>query len=122
MSYSWTRSFAYYFGNYDDYKSDEPREKEISLKACLMKQILLSKLRLKKTPEQKEEIPYDLKKIKSSKIKINMDDYKMVKDYEIIPPMPKLIRHRAMTQELSQKQQSQQTSYADRLHMLRNSI
>ena len=79
--YSWTRSFAYWFGNYDEYKTDEPHDKEIKLKAVLMKQIILSKLRLNKIKTEKK-VPYDLQKIKPSKIKINMDDYKRVKTFK----------------------------------------
>jgi hypothetical protein len=131
MPYSWTRSFSYYFGNYDEYKTDEPREKEVSLKACLMKQIVLSRLRLNKIKTVKQ-IPYDLQKIESSKIKINMNNYKIVKkenkkEFLIeapwttleIPEKPILKRQRV---EKSQKQQEHLMSYTDRMKMLKSTL
>jgi flagellar biosynthesis/type III secretory pathway protein FliH len=131
MSYSWTRSFSYWFGNYDEYKTDQPREKEVSLKAVLMKQIVLSRLRLNKIKTIKQ-IPYDLQKIEPSKIKINMDDYKIVKkeikkEFLIaapwttleIPEKPVLKRQRV---EKSQKQQQHILSYTDRMKMLKSTL
>ena len=129
MPYSWTRSFAYWFGNYDEYKTDEPREKEISLKAVLMKQVVLSRLRLNKIKIEKK-VPYDLQKIKPSKIKINMDDYKRIKDKKTYKEVlvesswanvekPVLKRQRV---EKSQKQIEHILSYTERMKMLKSTL
>lgn len=133
-SYSWARSFAYWFGNYDEYKTDEPREKEISLKAVLMKQVVLSRLRLNKIKIEKK-VPYDLQKIKPSKIKINMDDYKRVKTFKEVvverefiegvdlswegAEKPVLKRQRV---EKSQKQIEHILSYTERMKMLKSTL
>lgn len=90
----WIRSFYYYMDWPYESKNDVPDEKSVKLKQVLMRQVSLSKLKLKHI-DTKIRIPPDLQKIEcNDKILY-------------IPPNPSPVNNK----ELSQKQQQQVYSY-----------
>jgi hypothetical protein len=101
----WVRSFYYWMEWPYESKNDIPDERSVKLKQLLMRQISLSKLKLKHI-ETKQRVPPDLQKI----------DNQIISDETIyITPMNSPIKH----VELSQKQQHQlynpNSRYSNRL-------
>jgi len=90
----WWRSLYYYLDWEYESKNDVPDEKSVKLKQVLMRQISLSKLKLKHI-DVKVRIPPDLQKIKCNDETI------------YIPPKPSPVNNT----ELSQKQQQQVYTY-----------
>ena len=90
----WIRSFYYMMDWEYNSENDNPDEKSVKLKQVLMRQVSLSKLKLKHI-DTKIRIPPDLQKIEcNDKILY-------------IPPNPSPVNNK----ELSQKQQQQVYSY-----------
>lgn len=93
----WIRSFYYYMDWVYVSDNDKPDEKSVILKQVLMRQISLSKLKLKHI-DVKQRIPPDLQKI----------DKDIISDETIyITPMNSPIKH----VELSQKQRQARYGY-----------
>lgn len=96
----WFRSFYYYMNWPYESDNDMPSEKDVNLKQVLMRQVSLSKLKLKKvriTPR----MPPDLQPIKVKKTINIFNDYD---DIKCIPPPSSPI-------EISQKQMTQLNAY-----------
>ena len=107
-SWSWTRTFSYYFGDYDSYPTDIPHERDVAIRAVCMRQVALSKLKLKHV-ETKKRTPPDLIKIPGATSNI-----KIKSEYEIIDVLPQelkrplLVRQRAMEHDFVCQQVCQQ--------------
>tara|TARA_R110001632_G_C11231372_1_gene406650 strand:- start:141 stop:482 length:342 start_codon:yes stop_codon:yes gene_type:complete len=94
------RSLYYYFEWPYESDNDKPTEKDVNLKQVLMRQVSLSKLKLKKvriTPR----MPPDLQPIK---VKKNINIFNDYDDIKYIPPPSSPI-------EISQKQMTQLNMY-----------
>jgi len=65
----WWRSAYYWLGWEYESKNDYPKEEDVNRKQVLMKQVTLSKLKMKKVRID-PKIPFDLQKIKSSDKKV----------------------------------------------------
>jgi len=65
----WWRSAYYWLGWEYESQNDYPKEKDVNRKQVLMKQVTLSKLKMKKVRIE-PKIPFDLQKIKSSDKKV----------------------------------------------------
>jgi hypothetical protein len=117
--YSWKRLFWYYTGWYDDYPTDIPEEKDVLRKQVLMKQVGLSKLKMKKVIIQ-PSVPFDLQKIdnKVNSLPIELKPPKLKReskeDYDIPKPPP------SSPINMSQKQKQHKVSYNDKLKLLKN--
>lgn len=116
--YSWKRLFWYYTGYYDDYPTDIPQEKDVLRKQVLMKQVGLSKLKMKKVIIE-PSVPFDLQKIdnKINTLPVELKPPKLKRetkeDYETPKPPP------SSPINMSQKQKQHKVSYADKLKLLK---
>jgi hypothetical protein len=95
----WLRSLYYYLDWEYESKNDVPDEKSVKLKQVLMRQVSLSKLKLKHI-NVTERIPPDLQKIKCKKIDCSDETI-------YIPPNVSPISNT----ELSQKQRQARYGY-----------
>lgn len=110
--YSWTRLFWYYTGYYEDYPTDIPKEEDVLKKQVLMKQVGLSKLKMKKVRIE-PNVPFDLQKIKDEDIKLPKLKRETKEDYVMTTPSNSPIN-------ISQKQKHHKVSYSDKLKLLKN--
>ncbi len=65
----WWRSAYYWMGWEYESQNDYPKEKDVNRKQVLMKQVTLSKLKMKKVKID-PKVPFDLQKIKSNDKKV----------------------------------------------------
>ena len=107
----WWRTLYYYMNWEYESDNDIPREEDVLKKQVLMKQVGLSKLKMKKVRIE-PSVPFDLQKIpddiKPPKLKRETKE-----DYDFSTPHPSPIN-------MSLKQRQQKTSYSDKLKILKN--
>ena len=144
----WWRSAYYWMGWEYESQNDYPKEKDVNRKQVLMKQVTLSKLKMKKVRID-PKIPFDLQKIKSNDKKVPnilkdciekpvaLKRKKPVKkktvsfakesknvgegenvDYILCPPL--IPKNLSPNDRLSQKQKHHKLSYKERLKNLKN--
>lgn len=107
----WFRSFSYWW--WGDYESvnDRPDERSVHLKQQCMRQVSLSKLKLKPTETKERKIP-DLQPLPKPKLP-TINEHKIVD----IPPTRPNTPNQAM---LSLKQRNQIYGYRTKLEILKN--
>jgi hypothetical protein len=109
----WFRSFSYWW--WGDYESDndKPNERSVHLKQQCVRQVSLSKVKLKKTETKKRVIP-DLEPIKECKKKNQKLKVRFAKEKE--KDDSKKLRKNV---ELSMRQRHQKINYKSRLEILK---
>lgn len=107
----WWRSFYYYMDWEYDSENDKPTEKDVLRKQVLMKQVGLSKLKMKKVIIE-PSVPFDLQKINTEELS-ERQKRNILKEPLPEPPPSSPIN-------ISQKQKHHKVSYTDKLKLLKN--